>query len=93
MNENSMVRIPHPLIPWPVPSKVYALTVIASAEVRQYRPLRDYGGWGIRLGPAGTAWNAHGDQGVQLVLTSGKRVLIGSQQADELAREIQAQLK
>jgi hypothetical protein len=33
-----------------------------------------------------------GNRGVQLVLRSGERVLIGSQRADELAAEIQSRI-
>ena len=77
---------------WPFPSKTYALADIESAEVRAYRPIREYGGWGLRFGPSGMAWNAYGDRGVQLVLRSGRRVLIGSQDAEALARAIQARL-
>jgi hypothetical protein len=34
------------------------------------------------------AYNVRGDRGVQLVLRDGRRVLIGSQRADELAKAI-----
>lgn len=65
---------------------------IASATARRYRPIMEYGGWGYRLGPSGKAYNARGDEGVQLVLKTGGRVLIGSQRAEELARLISARL-
>jgi hypothetical protein len=55
---------------------------------RQYRPLREYGGWGIRFGPKGWAYNVSGNGGVQLILRSGKKLLIGSQRAQELAEAI-----
>lgn len=61
---------------------------IEKAEMRQYRPLVEYGGWGYRIGPSGKAYNAQGDEGVQLVLKGGGRVLIGSQRAMELANII-----
>ena len=61
---------------------------IAECHARTYRPIREYGGWGIRWGPSGKAYNVSGDRGVQLVLTNGKRLLIGSQRADELAEAI-----
>jgi len=51
----------------------------------EYRPVRDYGGWGIKYGKKGKAYNVSGKEGVQLVLSSGKRLLIGSQKAGELA--------
>lgn len=48
-------------------------------EAREYSPLKEYGGWGIRLGPGGTDYNVRGRMGIQLVLRSGRRVLIGTQ--------------
>ena len=64
------------------------LAEIQSCEARTYRPIGEYGGWGIRWGFSGMAYNVSGDRGVQLVLADGKRVLIGSQRADELAATI-----
>lgn len=61
--------------------------------VRAYRPLVEYGGWGIRLGWKCKAYNVSGDRGVQLELTNGKRVLIGSQKSEELGRAIEAQVR
>ena len=74
----------------PFARKTIPLADIESAEARTYRPIREYGGWGVRwAGKRGTAWNAHGNRGVQLVLRGGKRVLIGSQQAEALAEAIE----
>ncbi len=66
---------------------------ITGCEARDYSPLREYGGWGIRLWPSGKAYNMSGNRGVQLVLASGERVLIGSQRADELAAEIKSRIR
>ena len=66
---------------------------IASAEMRVYQPLREYGGWGYRIGPAGKAYNAQGNEGLQLVLKDGGRVLIGSQRAAELASLVANELQ
>jgi hypothetical protein len=57
-------------------------------EVRVYRPIRDYGGWGIRSGSKGKAYNVSGNRGVQLELTNGGRLLIGSQRPEELWQAI-----
>jgi len=66
---------------------------IKSVCARQYRPIVEYGGWGIRWSPAnGMAYNVSGNMGVQLELTNGKRLLIGSQRADELEGAIRAKL-
>jgi len=61
---------------------------IKTAEPRTYRPIAEYGGWGIRGGwrkGIGNAYNVYGNEGVQLELTDGKRVLFGSQHAAEFA--------
>ena len=60
---------------------------IESVEVRTYRPILDYGGWGIRSGSGGKAYNVSGNRGVQLVIEGlvSERVLIGSQRPEELA--------
>ncbi len=53
--------------------------------VRTYRPLKEYGGWGVRWSPRfGWAYNASGNQGVQLELAVEKQLLIGSQRPEEL---------
>lgn len=59
---------------------------IQSFEVKDYHPLRDYGGWGVRSSPKnGMAYNVSGNRGVKLELKDGKRVLIGSQEPERLA--------
>ncbi len=61
------------------------LSDIRGAEPRQYSALREYGGWGIRTSlKNGRAYNASGNRGIQLVMSDGRRVLIGTQQPDQL---------
>ena len=68
-----------------------AVGEIASVEARDYRPIAEFGGWGIRYGwRGGKAYNVRGNRGVQLVFVDGKKLLIGSQRADEMARAIEA---
>ncbi|MBW3623816.1 MAG: hypothetical protein KY468_10465 [Armatimonadetes bacterium] len=54
-------------------------------EAVTYSPLREYGGWGIRYGRNGKAYNVSGNRGVQLEFRDGRRILIGSQRPEELA--------
>ncbi|MBT0608799.1 hypothetical protein KIV10_11455 [Aequorivita echinoideorum] len=50
------------------------------------------GGWGIRIWTRyGTVYNVKGNKGLALELTSGKRLLIGTQKSNELARWIKTQ--
>jgi hypothetical protein len=58
---------------------------IEKFEVITYKPIRDYGGWGIKFGKKGKAYNVAGDKGLQLQLKSGKNILIGTQKAAELS--------
>ncbi len=71
--------------------EVYQWSDLAQIEVRKYGPIREFGGWGWRLGLffKGRAYNVSGNQGLQLVTQSGKRLLIGTQRPDELAQAIE----
>jgi hypothetical protein len=65
---------------------------IARFYARSYKPLREYGGWGVRGFGSNRAYNMRGDQGVQLDLVDGSRVLIGTQRPGELETAIAAML-
>lgn len=75
---------------YPLPAfKPIGYDQIARSYVRQYRPIMEYGGWGLRFSRNGTAYNMRGTEGVQLELETGKKVLIGSQDAAGLQRAIE----
>ncbi len=74
---------------FPFLTRNISLSEIVRWEARTYRPIGEYGGWGIRYGFKGWAYNVSGDRGVQLKLNGGKRLLIGSQRAEELALAIE----
>ena len=58
---------------------------IRGVEAVTYRPLAEFGGWGIRFGAGGTrAYTARGNRGVR-IRTDRRAFLIGSQRPDELA--------
>ena len=65
---------------------------IAHFEVRTYSPIREFGGWGIRYGRGAKTYNVSGNRGVELQLSNGKRLLIGSQRSEELSQAIAAKL-
>jgi hypothetical protein len=73
---------------FPLVKRDIPLEEIARWEARTYRPILEYGGWGIRCGWKGMAYNVSGNRGVQLEFTNGKRLLIGSQRPEELAAAI-----
>jgi hypothetical protein len=57
-------------------------------EARTYSPLREYGGWGIRMGYKRRAYNVAGNRGVQIEYKDGSRLMIGSQRPEELEQAI-----
>ena len=65
-----------------------SLEDLRSFEARTYSPLKDYGGWGIRWGSSGKAYNVAGNQGVQLELANGGNVMIGSKRPHEFAEAL-----
>ena len=74
-------------------SKTIPFSDIKQAQMRVYRPIREYGGWGIRYSNKyGRAYNIRGDHGVQLELSGAEKLLLGSQRAEELARLIAARI-
>jgi hypothetical protein len=75
---------------WLWPQRTIPWEQIRSVGPRTYRPIRDFGGWGVRWAARGIVYHARGNRGVRLVLESGERVLIGSQHPDDLARAIGA---
>ncbi|MBI5570150.1 MAG: hypothetical protein HY914_09415 [Desulfomonile tiedjei] len=58
-------------------------------EARTYRPIWDYGGYGIKCGLKGKAYNVSGNRGVNLTFKKGRDLMIGSQRAEELARALE----
>ncbi|WP_179345975.1 hypothetical protein [Winogradskyella ursingii] len=74
--------------PFHLKYKVISWADIKEAHVRNYDPIGEYGGWGIRGGilwnkSKGKAINVSGDIGIQLKLKNGKKLLIGTQQKAE----------
>lgn len=64
---------------------------ISKAFVRQYNPILEYGGWGLRFGifGSGRAVNVSGNKGLQLVYDEGRKLLIGTRKPDELQQALQ----
>lgn len=77
---------------FPLYRRRVALADILEVRAVTYRPLRDAGGWGIRWGRFEgircAFLNARGDRGVFLNLRNGKRLIIGSQNAEALAEAV-----
>lgn len=64
---------------------------IRTAQVRTYSPIGEYGGWGFKGTARNRAYNVAGSAGLQLELTDGSRLLLGTQQPEAL-RQVLADL-
>jgi hypothetical protein len=70
--------------------KHYRVDDLAEYEAVTYRPIRDFGGWGIRVASRGWVYNVSGNRGVQLRFKSGKRLMIGSRRPEALVEAIRS---
>jgi len=59
---------------------------ISKIYIREYSSLIDFGGWGIRFNfvTNTVVYNMCGNQGLQLELKNGKKILVGTQKKNEL---------
>lgn len=71
---------------------------IKYAKTRTYKAITEYGGWGLKSGNflyknKGLAINIKGNIGIQLILNTGKKILIGTQKQADADRIITRYLK
>ena len=59
--------------------------------MRTYKPIVEYGGWGLRSGVfgSGQAFNVYGNIGLQLELKNRKKLLIGTQKKYEIEKALE----
>lgn len=68
--------------------RYYKWEDIDQVYLREYSPITEYGGWGIRysFGGSGKALNVSGKTGLQLVFKDGKKLLIGTKKQEDLVQ-------
>ena len=70
------------------PKRRIPISEVRKAVATKYRPFLDYGGYGVRLGFRGWAFNVSGDEGVLVETNDGSRLMIGSQRPKGLEKAI-----
>ena len=75
--------------PFQLTFKFYPWNKIKESFVRQYSPIGEYGGWGIRGLGKNRALNVSGNKGIQLVTDDGLKLLIGTQKSDEATKVLE----
>lgn len=59
---------------------------IEQIYIRKYKPIAEYGGWGLRISyKHGLAYNVKGNKGIQIIFKDGKQLLIGTQKPEAAA--------
>jgi len=59
---------------------------IQTIKVDKYRPILEFGGWGYRIGWKSVAYNCRGNVGLIIMLKNGRKIVIGTQNPDELKK-------
>ncbi len=75
--------------PFHLKNRFIPFSDIQKCNVREYSPLKEYGGWGIRYGLSGKCYNISGNKGLQLYLKNGRKLMIGTRRAAELEKVIE----
>lgn len=69
--------------------KYYSWSSLRKICVRTYAPLAEYGGWGIRFGSNGRAYNVSGKIGLQLEFNDNEKLLIGTKNPQQLKEALE----
>lgn len=86
--------IEYQFLPFHTSAKKIAWTEIDNCYVRTYNPILEYGGWGFKTSLGnGRALNVKGNKGIQIILISGKKLLIGTQKPEQAKNVIVLYLK
>jgi hypothetical protein len=72
----------------PLVRRIVPFAEIVSTRVVRYRPLAEFGGWGVRGVGRRRAWTARGNQAVELSLTGDRILLVGSDHPHRLESAI-----
>lgn len=90
INENEICL---KFFPFHLSYKKFLWSAVERCEIITYKPVSEYGGWGIRYGIHGIAYNVKGKTGLQLYFKNGKRILIGTQKSMELSNFLKNNIK
>ncbi len=65
---------------------------IRRVEAVRYKPLTEFGGWGIRVRPGRRAWTVRGNQAARITLEEGPTLYLGSRNPQRLRERIEVAL-
>jgi hypothetical protein len=81
--------IHYQFFPFHFSTKTIPWLEIKSVNTRKYYAITEYGGWGLKSGflsrkSKGIAYTVSGDQGIQLVMKNGEKILIGTNKENDI---------
>lgn len=76
-----------------IPIRNLSWQEIRAVRLREFSPLSEFGGWGLRYRPGTTALFLRGRRGAEIVLASGRSWLIGSDHPERLCEVLEAARK
>ncbi|MDD4253891.1 MAG: DUF6141 family protein [Methanofollis sp.] len=83
--------IAYRFFPFHLSFRVIPATDVERLEACTYRPLTEFGGWGIRWGAGGwRAYTTGGDRGVRVYLRNGRKILFGSRDPEGFVAAVRA---
>lgn len=74
------------LTPFQSENEVYPWEAVETAHIRTYKPIPEFGGWGLCSGKSGRAITLYGTCGLHIHFKSGKTLLIGTFRPAEMER-------
>lgn len=85
------IGVHYQFFPFHFSYKTWKWEDIKEVYTRKYDAISEFGGWGAKSNllwkkSNGVAYNVSGDIGIQLVLTNGKKILIGTQKQPDADR-------
>ncbi len=76
------------LFPLQLKQAHYNWSDISKAYVRTYKPVAEYGGWGLKGSEHNSAISVSGNVGLQLIFKNGDKLLIGTNHAQKLSQTL-----
>jgi len=80
--------ISYRLFPLQLKFKTIHWQEIETVDIKTYKPIQEFGGWGLRWGRNGKSYSVTGNEGIQLLLKNKNRILIGTQHAKKVKEVI-----
>jgi hypothetical protein len=79
--------------PLGIPIRNLSWQEIRTVRLREFSPLAEFGGWGLRYRPGTTALFLRGRRGAEIVIASGRSWLVGSDHPERLCEVLEAARK